>query len=46
MDEKKDNRIIPFLLGLFMGWKGIQITTHLIYLGTILTLITLLVFKK
>jgi hypothetical protein len=45
MEEKKDNRIIPFLIGLFMGWKGIQITTHLIYIGIIISLATLLVLK-
>lgn len=46
MEEKKDNRIIPFIIGLFMGFAGVKIITHLIYIGTILTLITLLVLKK
>jgi len=43
---EKENKVIPFLIGLFFGWFGVGIVTHLIYMGTILTLIALLVFKK
>jgi hypothetical protein len=45
MEEKKDNRIIPFLIGLFMGFSGVKIITHLIYILTILVLVTLLIIK-
>jgi hypothetical protein len=46
VEEKKDNRAIPFFIGLFFGWCGVKVVTHLVYITIILTLITLLVFKK
>lgn len=42
MEERKDNRIIPFIIGLIMGWKGVQVITHLVYLGIIAFLFLLL----
>jgi hypothetical protein len=45
MEEKKENKVIPFLIGLFIGWKGIKIVTHLIYIGIIITLSILLILK-
>jgi len=45
MEEKKENKVIPFLIGLFIGWKGIKIATHLIYIGIIITLSILLILK-